>query len=132
MKTSNRKSIQGVSNIYDSTKAKDFDKPQNYPLAWEIMFVNDKAGKEFSLNAIKAFSELPKEKGYILAFQGDHKAPARCLECVFKNKDTFRKILNETLKGISFYDEKTSKIIPKTIMLKDAGKLLTSKMSMAI
>ena len=126
------KAIQGITNVYDSSEAKGFDNSKDYPIAWEVIFVNDKTGKEFSLNTIKAFTELPKEQGYVMDFQGDHRDPTLCLECVFKNKDAFRKILNETFKDIAFFDEQTQVVIPKMKMLQDAGKVLSNKMALAI
>lgn len=126
------KTIQGQTVIYDSALAKDFKQSENYPIAWEIIFLNDNTGKEFALNAQEAFSQLPKEQGYIVSFSDDHTAPIRCLDCVFKSKDAFRKILNESLQDITLYDEISNKVIPKTKMLQNAGKVLSNKMSLAI
>ncbi len=128
----NTKTIQGQSNVYDSSEAKGFKQSKNYPIAWEIIFLNDDTGKEFALNTEKSFSQLPKEQGYIVGLSDDANAPIRCLDCVFKNKDAFRKILNETLKGITIYDEIAEKVTPKTKMLQNAGKVLTAKMELAI
>ena len=126
------KTLQGIANVYDSSEAKGFEDSENYPIAWELVFLNDSVGKEFSLNALKTFRQIPKEQGYILDFGGEHKDLARCLECVFRTKDTFRKVLNETLKDMAVYNEQTKEVIPKMTMLADAGKVLSSKMAIAV
>ena len=126
------KIIQGVTNVYDSSEAKGFEDAENYPLAWELIFVNDEAGKEFSLNATKTFRGIPKEQGYVLDFQGEHSDPARCLECVFKTKDAFRKFLNESMNGMAILDERTKEIAPKMKLLENAGKVLSAKLTMAM
>lgn len=128
----NTKTIQGQSIVYDSSQSKGFKHSKNYPIAWEIIFLNDDTGSEFALNAEKSFSQLPKEQGYIIGLSDDANAPIRCLDCVFKNKDAFRKILNETLKNITVYNEIVEKVTPKTEMLQNAGKVLAAKMELAI
>jgi len=129
---SNVKTLQGQTTVCNSSQIKDFKQTKDYPLAWEIIFLNDKTGTEFALNTQKAFRDLPKQQGYIIGFSDDHTAPIRCLNCVFKNKDAFRKILNDTLKGITIFDEITEKLIPKTSIIKDADKALNIKLAIAI
>lgn len=128
----NVKAVQGITSIYDSSEAKSFEQSANYPIAWEVLFVNNAEGKEFALKANEAFKNLPKDKGLIMDFQGDPNDVARCLECAFSNKDAFRKVLNEVLDGVSFYHEEERKIIPKMNMLNDAGKILSQKMELAV
>ena len=60
------KALEGVTNIYPSAEAKGFTDAEKYPIAWEVIFINDKIGQEFTANIQKTFSELPKEKGYLL------------------------------------------------------------------
>lgn len=128
MDTKGIKAIQGIVQIYNSEEANILKGTEGYPIAWEVLFVNDTIGKEFASNALRAFEKLPKEQGIIMDFQGEYNDVARCLECAFSDKDSFRKILNEVLNGISFFHEEKKKIIPKPMMLKEADKILSQKM----
>lgn len=125
------KTIEGITNVYDSKEMKGFDLPENYPIAWEVIFINDKAGKEFAGNIRKAFSELPPEKGYIVDFEGEPSDVARCVECVFADKHSFRKVLNEALPEMVIYDERAKGIVPKQKMIDEAGKITQKEMAIA-
>lgn len=127
----NIKTVKGITNVYDSKEMKDFDLPENYPIAWEVIFINDKAGKEFTGNIRKAFSELPSEKGYIVDFEGEPSDVARCVECVFADKHIFRKVLNEALPEMVIYDEREKGIIPKQKMIDEAQKITQKEMAIA-
>ncbi len=120
------KVIYGTTEVYDSSDARGFTESENYPIAWEIIFVNDAVGKEFAANANMAFSKLPKEKGYLLNFEGEDSEATRCLECVFKDKSTLRQFLNESMPDITIYDEHKNKVIPKQKLL-DKAKEITSQ-----
>lgn len=131
MENSEIKAVQGIAQVYDSKEARSLKNHEHYPIAWEVLFVNNSVGKEFASNAIKAFERLPKKRGVIMDFQGEHNDVARCLECAFADKDSFRKILNEVFNGISFYHEEERKLIPKPMMLAAADKVLSQKMALS-
>lgn len=117
------KSISGLIAVFDSSRAENFRDAAKYPLAWEVVFVNDSVGKEFAANVRQAFAGLPEEKGYVLSFEEETTAPVRCLECVFRDKAAFVKILNETMRDIAFYDEQEKGVVPKYSLLEEAGRL---------
>ena len=119
----NTKVVSGTTQVYQSSEASGFPEPDRYPIAWELIFTNDAAGKEFAANLEKAFAALPRRRGYIMDFQGNPDDIARCVECVFRDKDTFRKILNESLPDIAIYDEQECTIIPKLEMIERANEL---------
>lgn len=115
--------ISGTTQAYHSSEAKGFGESDRYPIAWELIFTNDATGKQFAANIEKAFASLPREKGYILDFQGGVNDVARCVECVFRDRDTFRKILNESLPDMAIYDEHEGKVISKLEMVERATAL---------
>lgn len=115
--------ISGTTQVYHSSEAKAFGESDRYPIAWELIFTNDAAGKQLTANVEKAFASLPREKGYIMDFQGGANDVARCVECVFRDKDTFRKILNESLPDMVIYDEQEGKVISKLEMVERATAL---------
>lgn len=125
------KVIYGSTEVYDSSDARGFTESENYPIAWEIIFVNDAVGKEFAANANKAFAKLPKEKGYLLNFEGEDSEATRCLECVFKNKVALQQFMNESMADIAIYDEQKNKIVPKQKLL-DKAKGITSQTEASI
>lgn len=128
----NIKTVEGITNVYDSKEMKGFDLSENYPIAWEVIFINDKAGKEFAGNIRKAFSELPQEKGYIVDFEGEPSDVARCMECVFADKHIFKKVLNESLSDMVILDEREKTIIPKQKLVDDVGKISVRESAMAL
>ena len=117
--------ISGTTSVYDSHKMKEpFKQANDYPIVWEVIFRNDAEGKAFAADMAKTFRELPKEKGFILDTEIPTDEPVRCIECVFKDKDSFRRVLNQTFKNRSFMDESKEQIIPKVKLLNDANKLM--------
>lgn len=123
--------ISGTTQVYHSSEAKGFEESDRYPIAWELIFINDAAGKQLTANVEKAFASLPREKGYIMDFQGGENDVARSVECVFRDKDAFRKILNESLPDMAIYDEQEGKVIPKLEMVERA-KALTQEAALAV
>lgn len=117
------KVVSGATQVYDSSEAKGFAESEQFPIAWEIIFVNDATGEEFAANAIIALAKLPKEKGRLLNFQGEDTETARCLECVFKDRSNFRQFLNDSMPNMTIYDEQEKKVVPKQKLLDKAREL---------
>ena len=119
------KVITGTTSVYDSHKIKEpFKQANDYPIVWEVIFRNDTEGKAFAVDLAKTFRELLKEKGFVLDTEIPTDEPVRCIECVFKDKDSFRKVLNQVFKERSFMDEPKEQIVPKIKLLDDASKLM--------
>lgn len=125
------KAIQGATNIYNSREAKDFNRPTDFPIAWEAIYLNDDTGKEFTSNFENTIKNISKDKYQILDIQGKNSDLTRCIECAFSDVDTFKKVLKESFQDIAFYSENEKKIKPKTMMVDDAKKIQSS-MSMAL
>ncbi|MEM6359634.1 MAG: hypothetical protein AAF731_06060 [Bacteroidota bacterium] len=117
--------VSGTTTVYDTHQMKEpLAQADDYPIAWEIVFRNDRQGKDFAAALTESFRELPKEKGFVLDTEIPINEPVRCIECVFKDKDSFRRVLNQVFKDRSFVDELTGKVIPKIQLLNDATKLV--------
>ena len=125
------KTVQGVTEVYDSKEAKGFEQSAEYPIAWEFIFINDTSGKQFTNQLLESLDKLPKESGYLLDLQGETSDVARCSECVFKSKDAFRKVLNESLADLAIYDEMLAGVKPKLQLLDEATKIMTKKLAVA-
>ncbi|GEM_PF-2222238 len=123
MVVADTKVISAVTQVYDSSEAKGFAESEQYPIAWEIIFVNDAVGKEFADNAVIALTKTPKEKACLLGFEGDALESARCFECAFKDRDSFRQFLKASMPNLVIYDEQQSKVIPKQILLDNAREI---------
>ena len=123
--------VTGVTNVYHSHETKGFQEADRYPIAWEFMFRNDEAGRAFALRLQASFARLPRAKGYILNLDGKDSDAARCVECVFQDQHSFRKILNELLADMVIYDEQQSQVIPKQEMA-DKARSLKRKTVLAI
>ena len=114
-----------VSEVYDSSKANEFTDFEKYPIAWEVIFRNDKAGKQLVENVYAAMEQFPKEHGYVLGLDGEQTDIARCLECVFKDEHSFNRLLNKALNGIALYDEDKKQIIPRQELVDNAKNIGT-------
>ena len=115
-----------VCEVYDSSKATGFEESDKYPIAWEVIFRNDNAGKQLIENLYSAFEQLPKVRGKVIGLDGEHSDIARCLECVFDNEHSFKQILNKSLNGLTLFDENTNRFYPKHQLIDEAkniGKL---------
>ena len=122
------KTIQGVTDVYDSKEAKGFEQSAEYPIAWEFVFVNDKSGKQFVNQLLESLDKLPKENGYLLDLIGEVTDVARCAECIFASKDAFRKVLNESLNNMAIYDEKQQGIKPKQQLLDQVNEIISKEL----
>ncbi|MBR9919543.1 MAG: hypothetical protein GYB31_01810 [Bacteroidetes bacterium] len=87
-----------VSEVYDSSKAAGFAESEKYPIAWEVMFRNDNAGKQLIENIYSAFEQLPKERGQVIGLDGEH---------------SFKQILNKALNGLALFDENANQVVPR-------------------
>lgn len=123
MVVADTKVISAVTQVYDSSEAKGFAESEQYPIAWEIIFVNDVVGKEFADNAVTALTKAPKEKVCLLSFEGDSSESTRCFECTFKDRDSFRQFLNASMPNLMIYDEQQSKVIPKQMLMDSAREI---------
>ena len=65
-------------------------------------------------------------------FEGDHSDMARCVECVFADKHTFKKVLKEALPGMVILDERKKAIIPKQKLVDEAGKITNKEMALTV
>lgn len=119
--------LSGVSNIYNSREALGFEKQNVYPIVWEVIFRNDVAGKAFVANLEKGFSHLPEEDGYILNLDGKHSDTARCVECVFKNAEAFRKLTAGVLTNIVIFDEEEGLAISQKELTETAQRIYGDK-----
>ena len=126
------KTLHGVTIVYNSKEAKDFHQSLQYPIAWEAMYMNDEVGKEFTANLSKAINNLPENQAVLMSMEGNPSDVARCVECAFANKDVFKKVLNQSLDGITFFDEQENKLIPKQSMIQDATKITQQEMAIVI
>lgn len=120
-----------VTEVYDSSKAQGFDGQDAYPVAWEVIFHNDSAGKRLIDNIYQEIGKLPKEKGYITGLDGTESDKARCLECVFDGADSFRRLLHGALDGIVLFDDQKKQVIPK-VQLVDRAKEIGQVTELAI
>lgn len=125
------KTIQGVTEVYDSKEAKGFEQAAEYPLVWEFIYINDKSGKQFTNQLLESLDKLPKESGYLLDLQGEASDVARCAECAFASKDSLRKVLNESLADLAIYDEMQQGIKPKLQLLDEATKIISKELAVA-
>lgn len=125
------KTVQGITEVYPSKQAKGFEQSANYPLAWEFIYINDTAGKQFTNQLLESLNKFPKESGYLLDLQGEASDVARCAECAFASKDALRKVLNESLTGIAIYDEKQKGIKPKLQLLNEASEVINQELTVA-
>ena len=132
MLTNLPKSIQGTTEVYDSKEAKGFKKADDFPIAWEIIFVNDRIGKEFTENLSNAIFDTPNDKAIFMGKMHSNSEKITCLECAFADKMTFSKVIREALDDILFYDESSQKILPKQMLIDDVEKLTVQKMAVAI
>lgn len=123
--------VTGVTQVYHSKQAKGFTDAESYPIAWEFMFVNDEPGRILALRLEAAFAKLPKEKGLLLNLEGKASDSARCVECVFKDRHVFHKVLEETLQDMTLYDEEKGKVIPRQKLL-DTARNLTRQSEMVV
>lgn len=117
------KAIHAVSQVYESSEAKGFTESEQYPVALEIIFVNDAVGKEFAINSAMALARMPKEKGHVLSFEGDGSDSVRCLECVFKDGNSLRQFLNEALPNMTIYDHEQGVVVPKQALIDKAKEI---------
>lgn len=124
MVVADTKVIYAVTQVYDSSEAKSFRESEQYPIAWEIIFDNDAVGKEFAENVIAALTKTPKEKACLIGFEGYSSESARCFECAFKDRDSFRQFLNASMQNLTIYDEQQSKVIPKQMLLDKAREVV--------
>lgn len=118
------KTVQGITNVYPSKEAVEFKQADHYPIAWEVIYINDKVGKEFTDKLLQSINNLPKEAGYLLDLQGESSDVARCAECVFASKDAFRSTLQTALQDLVIYDEEQKGIKPKQQLLEAADKII--------
>lgn len=119
--------IEGVTDLYQTTAEKGFKTPEQHPLAWEVIYHNNEAGKSFTLHLLQAFDDFPKERGYISELQGEASDIARCVTCVFKDNDAFRYILNKTMEGKVIYDESKKQIVPRQELINQAKEVTKVK-----
>lgn len=125
------KVISGTTSVYKSSKIKDFQQTESFPLAWEIILRNDKEGRSFARDLENIFLKFPKEKGLLLDTELDSTEPVRCMECVFKDRDSFKQVINQAFKNRSFIDEEKGKLIPKLKLFDAATKELKHALAIA-
>ena len=124
--------VQGIADVYDSSTISDFKNAHSYPIGLEMVFINDDTGKDFFVKVLKAFNELPKEKAYIVDFEANETNVTRSIDCVFRDKDTFRQVVNKTLDEFRFYDEREKRITPRNQMIDEAGEIASRQLVRAI
>lgn len=127
MAMNDKKYLLGKSEVYNNSEIKDFEEAESYPLLWEVIFINDQVGKEFTIELLEQFENFPKEKGRI-NLEGNHTDKLRSAECDFKNVDCFRQILNPLMDKFSILDEKTNQLMPKQTILNNAQEMITQKL----
>ena len=125
------KHVKGVMNIYNSEMARGFEETAVYPLAMEIMYVNDNAGKDFTINALQTLETAKKQGSKLMELTGKTSDVARSIELAFQDNDSFRHFINKAFDGFVFYDESKGKVFPKRMML-DEAKKLEQGMAMAV
>jgi len=123
--------ISGVTQVYPGSKAKGFDQAGQYPIAWEIMYRNDEAGQAFADDVLKAIHALPAGKGVVMQLDGKAGDSARCLDCAFRDRDSFRQVVNAAFRDRLFYDEVADRLVPKQRLL-DAAAKIPCGMAMAL
>lgn len=117
--------ISGTTSVYASAEMKEpFEQANDYPITWEVIFLNDDVGKAFANDINESFKSLHKSDGFILDTDLSINEPVRCIECVFKNKDSFRKIMNQVFSNRTFVDESKDQIVPKIQLLNNADKII--------
>lgn len=117
------KTLYAQTCVYDSAEAEGFQDSNRLPIAWEIIFLNDRIGKIFAANAAKAFAGMLQENGRILDLIGEPEDKARSLECVFKNRAQLQKALNEMLPNIVIYDEQKCEVVSQQALCGQADKI---------
>ena len=126
------KTITGVTEVYDSSQTKGFEQAERYPIAWELIYINDAAGQKFTGQLLQTLRELPQEKGYRLMPDDEPLEKMNCVECVFDSIDSFRKVVNQAFNGFALYDYQQEKITPKQMLVDTAGKIMEQKVAVAV
>ena len=120
--------IQGVTDLYQTSQEKGFIEAAQYPLAWEVIFDNNKEGKVMVEDILKTFHEgFPKEKGKLFKLDGEVSDIARCITCIFKDSDAFRQFLKTAMKDKVIVDESEKRIIPSQLLVDKAKQVLQSQ-----
>lgn len=97
--------LHGITNVYASTEARGFNDSGNYPLAWEVVALNNAAGKSFVRKIGTAFNRLNREEGYVLNLDTGEEEPIFSLGCVFRDKAAFLKVVSRCMPDTVIYDE---------------------------
>ncbi len=122
------KYVDGVATVYNSQEAQDFKDSDKYPVALELIFKNDKSGKELAANLNQAFSHLPKSRGYLLPQECTPDDPTRCFEGVFKDAASLGKVLNSAFGNeIAFVDEQKKAVVPRFELVEEAKAIAAGK-----
>lgn len=122
------KYVDGIANVYPSEEAKGFADREKYPVALELIFTNNQAGKELAANLSQAFSELPKSRGYLLPQKCTPDDPTRCFEGVFKDAASLGKVLNTAFGNeIAFVDEQKKAVVPRFELVEEAKAIAAGK-----
>ena len=119
----NIQAVTGVTSVYPSGETEGFQDSEHYPIAWEFMFVNDEAGRTFTARLEAVLARFPKEKGYMLDLDGKDSDAARSVECVFRDRDSFRQLLHETMGDMTIFDEQRQAVVPKQALIDTARNL---------
>ena len=117
IKMNTQNAIQGIANINTSSP---------YPVALELIFINNDEGKGFLKNLSEVFKNLPEEKDYLASFKSEPLELTSSIDVYFKNKDMLKIIIYRIFKDFSFYDERDKAIIQEQKLIIKAEKLFNA------
>lgn len=116
--------LYGITDVYNSAEASGFDDESNYPIAWEVIAIHNAAGKTFVQSIRAAFKKVDRSEGYVVNLDAGTEDPMLCLMCVFRDKASFRNVLDTCMADVVIYDEHRKSPVLKPTLLEDSEALL--------
>lgn len=115
--------LHGITNVYKSAEASGFGDADNYPIAWEVIALHNAAGRCFVQLAKDTFNRMQRSAGYVLNLDAKREDSIFCLECVFRDKAAFLRVINECMSNVVIYDEHRKSPVLKPMLLEEAAGL---------
>lgn len=72
---------------------------------------------------LHAFNSVGKTDGFILDKIGEGTEAVRCLECVFRNTASFKKVLAQGMNDLAIFDERNNCLVRKAELLEEAERI---------
>lgn len=116
--------LYGITNVYKSAEASGFGDAANYPIAWEVIAIHNAAGKTFVQSVRAAFKKVDRSEGYVVTLDAGIEDTVLCLMCVFRDKASFRNVLNTCMADVVIYDEHRKSPVLKPMLLEEGEALV--------